>query len=325
MSGVETLAVTEDEAGLRLDRWFRRRFPGLGHGRIEKLCRTGQVRVDGGRVKASTRLDTGQAVRVPPLGDLSAPVPRPRPAPDAADAEWLRRSVVHRDDDVIAINKPPGLAVQGGTGVSRHVDALLDALQFDAPERPRLVHRLDKDTGGLLLLGRNARAAAALAAAFRGRKAHKLYWALVVGVPKLAAGVIDAPLEKLGRPGNAKVAPSAEGKRAVSRYRVIEKAGRRVSWLGLYPETGRTHQLRVHCSVLGTPILGDGKYGGAEAFIDGVPGGKRLHLHARALEIPHPRRGTLRLEAKLAPELAATWRFFAFDPNSAPPPDFDAI
>lgn len=325
MSAVESLAVTEDEAGIRLDRWFRRRFPGLGQGRIEKLCRTGQIRVDGGRVKASTRLGAGQTVRVPPLGDPSPPAPRPRPESDPADAEWLRRCVVHRDDDVIAINKPPGLAVQGGTGVSRHVDALLDALQFDAPERPRLVHRLDKDTGGLLLLGRNARAAAALAAAFRGRRAHKLYWALVVGAPRLAAGVIDAPLEKQGRPGAAKVVPSAEGKRAVSRYRVIEQAGRRVAWLALYPETGRTHQLRVHCALLGTPILGDGKYGGAEAFIDGVPGGKRLHLHARALSIPHPRRGTLELEVPLASELAATWRFFAFDPDAAPAPDFDAL
>ena len=233
--------------------------------------------------------------------------------------------MLHRDDDVIAINKPPGLAVQGGTGVTRHVDALLDALQFDAPERPRLVHRLDKDTSGLLVLGRNARAAAALAAAFRGRDAHKLYWALVAGVPGLAAGVIDAPLEKQGRPGAAKVAPSAAGKRAITRYRVIEKAGRRIAWLALYPETGRTHQLRVHCTVIGTPILGDGKYGGREAFIEGVPGAKQLHLHARALSIPHPRRGTLRLEAPLPPELAATWRFLAFDPECAPAPEFEAL
>ncbi len=326
MTGVETISVTEDEAGLRLDRWFRRRFPALGHGRLEKLCRTGQVRVDGARVKASTRLAAGQSVRVPPLGDLSRPAPRPpRPATDSADAEWLRAAVLHRDDDVIAINKPPGLAVQGGTGVSRHVDALLDALQFDAPERPRLVHRLDKDTSGLLVLGRNARAAAALAAAFRGRKAHKLYWALVVGVPELAAGVIDAPLEKQGGPGAIKVVQSRDGKRAVTRYRVIETAGSRVAWLALYPETGRTHQLRVHCTVMGTPILGDGKYGGSEAFIEGVPGARQVHLHARALSLPHPRRGTLHLEAPLPPELAATWRFFAFDPNAAPPPDFDAL
>ena len=327
MTGVQTIEVTDADADRRLDRWFRQHFPDLPHGRLEKLLRTGQIRVDGARVRASTRLAAGQEVRVPPLG--AAP-PRRRPVRPTADPRDLARAhelVIHRDDHVIAINKPPGLAVQGGTGVRRHLDAMLDGLTFGAPERPRLVHRLDKDTSGVLVLGRTPKAAARLAAAFRGRTAEKTYWALVVGIPPRRDGRIDTALAKgqvaaPGAPGarGERVAAVAGGRRAVTDYAVIGTAGRRVAWLALRPLTGRTHQLRVHCTALGTPILGDGKYGGRDAFLAGVPGDARLHLHARALRMPHPAGGSLEVVAEMPPALAAAWRFFGFDPAAAADP-----
>jgi len=284
--------------------------------------RTGQIRVDGGRSKASDRLEAGQEIRIPPLPAEDRPSAAPRPVrTDSREAEGLRALVIHRDDDVLAIIKPPGLAVQGGTGVSRHLDAMLDALRFGAAERPRLVHRLDKDTSGVLVLARNAFAATKLADAFRGRDAKKTYWALVVGVPKQESGRISSEIAKRGVQGAERMAEvDGEGKRATTEYAVIEVAGKAVAWLALHPLTGRTHQLRVHCEALGTPILGDGKYGGRAAFIDGVPDGGMLHLHARALEIPHPRGGVLRLEAPLPSGLTATWKFFGFDPAIARAP-----
>ncbi len=317
MSAVQTVKVVADDADLRLDRWFRRHFPSLTHGRLEKLLRTGQVRVDGGRVKSSTRLAEGQRIRVPPLGDVPATRPkRSRTAPDPNDVKDIRARVIHMDDYVLAINKPPGLPVQGGSGVTRHLDAMLDGLKFDAYDRPRLVHRLDKDTSGVLLLGRTARAAAALAQGFRSREAEKTYWAIVVGVPDIAQGRIDQDIAKRAVDGDGServVADDEAGKRAVTYYSVIETAGRKAAWVALRPETGRTHQIRAHCWVLGNPILGDGKYGGADAFIDGIPGGRRLHLHARSIEIPHPDSGTLSVNADLPPDLVNTWRFFGFD------------
>ncbi len=322
MTGVQTIRVSDDEAGIRLDRWFRRHFAAVSHGRLEKLLRTGQVRVDGGRSKASVRLEAGQEIRIPPLGDEIKIAPRHAAAPlSDREADRLRALVIHREDDVIVLNKPPGLAVQGGTGVSRHLDAMLDALQFDAAERPRLVHRLDRDTSGVLVLARNAFAATKLADAFRGRDAQKTYWALVVGVPKTQSGRISSEIAKRGAPGRERMEDAdGDGKRAITDYAVIEVAGKEVAWLELHPRTGRTHQLRVHCKTLGTPILGDGKYGGAGAFIDGLPEGRTLHLHARALEIPHPRGGMLRVRADLPATMAKTWKFFGFDPSLAPDP-----
>ncbi|MGE5503650.1 MAG: RluA family pseudouridine synthase, partial [Actinomycetota bacterium] len=245
---------------------------------------------------------------------------------DEATARMLRDCVLYKDADVIALNKPPGLAVQGGTGMAdRHLDAMLDALRFDAPERPRLVHRLDKDTSGVLLLGRNAAAAAKLAAAFKGRAAHKLYWALVVGVPKLRKGRIDAPLAKLpGRAGEKVAVDDDEGKRAVTWYRVVDSALKKAAWLEMEPRTGRTHQLRAHSVVLGTPILGDGKYGAKDAFIEGTGVSRKLHLHARAVRIPHPKGGTLEVVAPLPPHMAASFAFFGFDQHDAGKP-FDAF
>ncbi len=296
---MNTFEVATDEAGLRLDRWFRRRFPEVAHGRLEKLVRTGQVRVDGARIKAGHRLAAGQRVRVPPLGE-AAPRPRPEPPPvSAEDARRLRSRVLWRDDEIVAIDKPPGLAVQGGTRTVRHLDMMLDALRFGSSERPRLVHRLDRDTSGVLVLARGATAAARLAAAFRGRTVRKLYWALVAGRPRRNEGRIDAALAK--RPGarGERVDATGEGKAAVTHYRVIDALGNRAAWLALEPRTGRTHQLRAHCAALGAPIVGDGKYGGRAAFLGGEGIANMLHLHARAIEVPRAGGPEFRIVAPL--------------------------
>ncbi|HYB58591.1 MAG TPA: RluA family pseudouridine synthase, partial [Alphaproteobacteria bacterium] len=216
-----------------------------------------------------------------------------------------------------ALNKPPGLAVQGGTGTVRHLDAMLDALRFGCAERPRLVHRLDRDTSGVLLLGRNAAAARALAEAFRDRTTRKLYWAITVGVPRPLQGKIDLPLAKLpGRAGERMAPDEEEGKRAVTYYKVLEHMGKKAAWVALWPVTGRTHQLRVHLAAIGTPILSDGKYGGKAAFLSGEKISRKLHLHARALTLPHPKTGRpLTLTAPLPEHMRASWRLFGFDPE----------
>jgi len=314
MSRVQTIAVTVDEADLRLDRWFKRRFPELGHGRLEKLLRTGQVRVEGRRARSNTRLEPGQRVRVPPLGDAKTAPPGRRPTPEIPerDIRALRAAVLYKDDDVLAINKPAGLAVQGGTGLDRHLDAMLDALQFDATERPRLVHRLDRDTSGVLLLARNVRAAAELAQAFRRKDCRKVYWAVVAGVPKPVSGRIDLALSKLPGRAGERMAPDEEGKEAVTEYRVLDHAGKQAAWLELRPLTGRTHQLRAHCAAMGTPILGDRKYGGDAAFLAGSQDTRRLHLHARGIELRRAGGGVLHVTAPPSPHLTATLEFLGF-------------
>ena len=267
-------------------------IPGLGHGRLEKLLRTGHIRVDGKRACSGDRVVPGQAILIPPFGELTSPT-RPAPAQvRAADAAMLQAAILHRDDAVIAVNKPPGLAVQGGTATERHIDGLLDALRFGNDERPRLVHRLDRDTSGVLVVARTAAAAAFLTRAFRDKTTRKIYWAVVVGLPKPQQGRIALPLAKTPGRGGERVRPDAdEGRNAVTYYRVIDNAGDRASCLALMPLTGRTHQLRAHCAAVGTPVLGDAKYGEAAAHLAGVPGSRRLHLHARTLAIPHPRAG----------------------------------
>jgi len=313
---VQVVDVAADEAGSRLDRWFKRRFPGLTHGKLEKLLRTGQIRVDGKRVKAAARLEAGQQIRVPPIADDPAPAKRavlPARIPARA-VDDLIASVLYRDDDVIAINKPAGLAVQGGTKTDLHVDAMLDELRFGSAHRPRLVHRLDKDTSGVLLLARHPAAAAALAGAFRSKTAVKLYWAIVVGLPRVPEGKIDLPLDKVPGPrGEHVVADEGEGKRAVTVYRVIDHIGKRAAWLAMSPLTGRTHQLRVHAAAIGHPILGDGKYGGQEAFLGGDVISDRLHLHARRVRLPHPGGGQLSVVAPLPASFAATLDALGFD------------
>ena len=300
---------------MRLDRWLKRRFPGVPHARLHKWLRTGQVRLDGKRAKAGDRVCTGQGVRVPPVDEA---LPPPIPPVTEADAVALKARILHRDARVLAVNKPPGLAVQGGTGLSRHLDGLLDALRFDSGDRPRLAHRLDKDTSGVLLLGRDAAATAKLAAAFRAHAARKLYWAVVVGAPKPASGRVRLALAKApGRRGERMAPGPAGAKKAETLYRVVESAGQKAAWLALEPLTGRTHQLRAHCLALGAPILGDGKYGGRAAFLDLGSGGRKLHLHARAIRIPHPGGGVLEVTAPLPAHMIETWQLFGFDEGTA--------
>ena len=320
MSGVATLEIAPEDGAQRLDRWFKRHYPAIGHGRLEKLLRTGQIRVNGKRARAGTRLAPGDRVRVPPLpegGEERAPRRAPPPM-DEADVDMVQSAVIYRDGDMIALNKPPGLPVQGGSRVARHLDAMLDALRFDAADAPRLVHRLDRDTSGILLLARHAAAARELTALFRNRQLQKLYWALVVGVPKPTQGRIDAPLAKRQVGAGERVIATAEGgQRAITDYALIDTAGRRLSWLALMPRTGRTHQLRAHtASVFDHPVVGDGKYGGEAAFPAGFE--PRLHLHARALALPRPGgKAPLVLSAPLPPHMAAAWRFLGFDPEPA--------
>lgn len=315
MSRARIATVAAGDHDIRLDRWFRRHFPDLGHGRLEKLLRTGQIRVDGGRARASTRVAAGCAVRIPP--GLSENFSRPdRRAPvSPADTAFIRGRVLYRDDEVIAIDKPAGLAVQGGSKVKASVDAMLDALRFDGDERPRLVHRLDKDTSGVLAIARTRQAAAFLVAAFREGKVEKEYWALVSGVPELSRGIVDLALAKTSAPGGGRerVTGDAPGaKRARTAYAVLAEA-RRVSWLSLMPETGRTHQIRVHCQAMGTPILGDRKYGSATGEIDGPPPVKRLMLHARGLVLPRPEGSPVTVTAPLDADMLAQWSFWGFE------------
>jgi 23S rRNA pseudouridine955/2504/2580 synthase len=323
---VAARVVTVDEADIRLDRWFRRHFPGLTQGAIQKLCRTGQVRVDGHRVDAATRLAAGQSVRVPPLP--AAPIDKPKPEIDPDIARDLQRLVIHRDEQLLVLNKPHGMPVQGGPGITHHLDAWLDALRFDAPDRPRLVHRLDRDTSGVLLLARTPGTAAKLAAAFRTRAVEKTYWAIVAGRPVPPEGRIDLPLRRIGgsRGERTEVADrdDEEAARAITDYRTLDHAGRKLAWLELSPLTGRTHQLRVHCVAIGAPILGDVKYARPDqnnAFAATVAGlSSELHLHARALRLPHPAGGTLLVEADLPPHMMATFRTLGFHAPPARPP-----
>lgn len=315
---VEMMTVAADEGDIRLDRWFKRHYPLLAHGRLEKLLRTGQVRVDGKRAKSNQRLEVGQAIRVPPLGDMSeAPPPKSRDTVSEEDSAMLRSRVLYRDDLVLIIDKPAGLATQGGTGMTRHLDGMLDALRFDAAERPRLVHRLDKDTSGVLVLGRTASAAAALAKAFKSRDAHKIYWGLVVGMPNPPDGTIKAPIAKMeGAHGERMEVNPYEGQSAVTDFKVIDNAARKAAWVQMEPRTGRTHQLRVHMAYLGTPIAGDGKYGDPEKQLQGQVS-RKLHLHARAIEIPHPDGGVLRAIAPLPKHMEESFDFFGFDIDQA--------
>ncbi|HDO51145.1 MAG TPA: RluA family pseudouridine synthase [Rhizobiales bacterium] len=327
MSDVELVEVASAEAGMRLDRWFRAHYPSIAHGALQKLLRTGQIRVDGGRAKANARLAAGQQVRVPPV-KFDAVRPKARRGLSAEDRRFIQSLVIHKDKDILALNKPAGLAVQGGTGTTRHIDKLLDGLQFDASERPRLVHRLDKDTSGVLLLARNRAAASALGDTLKDRAAIKTYWALLKGVPSPRRGEISLRLVKKGGAGAERIHIAEEGEagamKAITRYAVIEPAGSKLCWAALWPLTGRTHQLRVHLAAIGHPIVGDGKYGGSDAHPGGDISGK-LHLHARKIEIPHPSGGNFRISARLPDHMLKTWKLFGFDPDLESEPFEDEV
>ena len=314
MSGVQQIEVAQDEAETRLDRWFRRRFPEVSHVRLQKLLRTGQIRVDGKRAESSTRLSAGQSICVPPLGEANVQRAEPKkPQINERDATDLRRRVLYRDDWVIVIDKPAGLAVQGGSGTTRHLDGMLDALAFDG-ERPRLVHRLDRDTSGVLVLARTAQSARRLAESFSGKRARKYYWAVTVGVPLEQRGRIDAALAKqAGARGERVALDDDDGRQAVSLYSVVDHAATRAAWVALWPLTGRTHQLRVHMAAIGAPILGDMKYGGPDAQLPGGEVGRGLHLHARRIILPNPSgRGRIDVTAPLPAHMRETWKTFGF-------------
>ena len=343
MSGVQTVTVGDGEGDQRLDRWLKRRFPQLSQGRIEKMCRKGELRVDGGRVKASTRVATGQEIRVPPLPDTAAPPPPEGPRITDSDAGMIRSCVIWRDDHVLALNKPPGLPVQGGSGQARHVDGLGAALRFGLDENPRLVHRLDKDTSGVLILARTRAVAKALTESFRHRATRKIYWAAVAGAPHPKNGTIRFGLVKApghGKAGEgekmlavhpAEIDTTPGAKRAQTDYATIEAAARRCAWLALQPVTGRTHQLRAHMAEIGHPIVGDGKYGGSAQENQGDGWGanlggalsRKLHLHARSLTLEHPvTRKPLHLVAALPEHMRDTWATFQWDPAEAPEDPF---
>lgn len=315
MSEVRQFTVGLDDDGIRLDRWFKRHLPETSFNTVSRWARTGQLRVDGARATPGDRLQAGQTLRVPPPEAAITPARKApsRPPLTPEQQEFAQSLVIHRDAQAIVLNKPPGLATQGGTKTHDHVDRLLDGLNFEIETRPKLVHRLDKDTSGALLLARTARAAAYFSKHFSGRSARKLYWAIVVGVPDIDDGVIDLPLAKQPGTGGEKMhVDEAEGQPARSRYRVIERAGNRAAWVLLQPFTGRTHQLRVHMAAIGHPILGDGKYGGQEAFLTGGVS-RKMHLHARRIRIDHPDGGKLDVTADLPQHFAETLDTLGFD------------
>lgn len=347
MSRVQTITIEEGDADQRLDRWFKRVFPHVGQGRIEKMCRKGEIRVDGGRVKASTRLETGNEVRIPPLPAPGEQPPRPvNMRVSDKDAKMIRDCVIYKDDHVIAINKPAGLPTQGGSKQTKHVDGLAEALKFDFEEKPRLVHRLDKDTSGVLLLARTRKAAQALTAALRHKETRKIYWAVVAGVPtpylgEIKYGLVKAPGhgkrgegEKMHavHPRDIDATPGA--KRAHSQYATLYRVASRASWVAMEPLTGRTHQLRAHMAEIGHPIIGDGKYGGSGqenlgdgwgAQLGGIISNK-LHLHARTMAFEHPEtKKPVTIHADLPPHMALTWETFGWTPDLADEDPFESL
>jgi 23S rRNA pseudouridine955/2504/2580 synthase len=344
MSAVQTLTVSVDDGEQRLDKWFKRRFPQLTQGTVEKMCRTGQVRVDGARAKASDRVIPGQMIRIPPLPDSAAPVRTAESRISAADTKMIQNAVLWKDEHIIILNKPPGLPSQGGSGQGdRHVDGLAEALKFGFKEKPKLVHRLDKDTSGLLMLARTDRVARALSEALRHRLTRKIYWAAVAGVPHPRKGSIKYGLMKAPGHGRgadqermqcvhpAKMADYPDAKRAQSDYFVLWFLGTRLSWMALEPVTGRTHQLRAHMAEIGHPIIGDGKYGGSSVENEGDGWGaqvggdisRKLHLHARSLTIQHPiSKAMMTFTAPLPEHMARTWKTLDWGENDVPADPF---
>lgn len=316
MSDVRTFTVDDDDDGIRLDRWFKRHLPDVSFNLVSRWARTGQLRLGGKRAVPGDRVEAGQEIRVPPLDSAPARPARlqPRRNPLTADEEqFVRDMVIYEDASAFVLNKPPGLATQGGTKTTQHLDRLLDGLAGDGA-RPKLVHRLDKDTSGALLVARSARSAGHFAKAFSGRTARKVYWALVVGDLSGDQGVIDAPLAKQPGTGGEKMHISEEhGLPAKTRWRVVDRAGNRAAWVELQPLTGRTHQLRAHMAAIGHPIVGDAKYGGPEAFLTGGIS-RKLHLHARRIAIDAPDGGQIDVTADLAPHFAESLATLGFEP-----------
>ena len=313
---VRQFTVDAEDDGIRLDRWFKRHLPEAGFGEVSRWARTGQLRIDGKRATPGDRIEAGQVIRVPPQSAKAAPArpQRRREVLSEDEIEFVRAMVIESDPAAFVLNKPPGLATQGGTKTKDHLDRLLGGLVDEGAPRPKLVHRLDKDTSGALLVARTPRAAAFFSRAFSGRTARKVYWAVVAGVPSVEEGLIDLPLAKQPGTGGEKMhVDEEEGQPSRTRYRVIERAGNRAAFVELQPLTGRTHQLRVHMLAIGHPIVGDGKYGGQDAFLTGAIS-RKLHLHARRLRIDHPDGGRIDATAALPEHFAATLASLGFDP-----------
>ncbi|SPF77786.1 RluA family pseudouridine synthase [Pseudoprimorskyibacter insulae] len=349
MSGVQQVTVGPGDGDQRLDRWFKRHFPHVAQGRIEKMCRKGEIRIDGARAKASTRIEVGQTIRIPPLPEASevqASQPAPKPRVSDADAKLIQSCVIYRDDHIIALNKPPGLPTQGGSKQLRHVDGLAEALKFGLDEKPRLVHRLDKDTSGVLLLARSREIAKALTEAIRHRNTRKIYWSLVAGVPtpylgEIRYGLVKAPGH--GRQGEGEkmicVHPremdrTPGAKRAHTLYATLYRVAGRAAWVAMEPLTGRTHQLRAHMAEIGHPIIGDGKYGGSSqenmgdgwgAQLGGIIS-KKLHLHARSMSFEHPvTHKTVTVRAPLPEHMAHSWDTFGWSEDLAAEDPFESL
>jgi 23S rRNA pseudouridine955/2504/2580 synthase len=327
----ELRTIDPDDDGIRLDRWFKRHYPAVTHVLLQKLLRKGEVRLDGKRVKAADHVSTGQAVRLPPQV-VHAKDERPQKAATEAkhplaskDMGSLADRILYMDKQVIVIDKPPGLATQGGSGLTRHVDGMLDSLQYEKPTRPKLVHRLDRDTSGVLLVARTAQAASGLSQSLALRDTSKIYWALVRGVPKQKHGVVKAALAKegghgpRGRDERMTVSDDDEAKSALTEYAVMGTAGQEFAWVAARPITGRTHQIRVHMASLGTPIVGDFKYGGTDARAKGEIADK-LHLHARSIDIGRPDGGRLQATAPLPSHMLKSWKLLGFDPDDKSDP-----
>ena len=314
-----TFTVDEDDDGIRLDRWFKRHMPDVSFNIVSRWARTGQLRLSGKRAAPGDRIEAGQEIRVPPAEATPARSPRPQPRRNPLteeEVELVREMVIFEDPNAFVLNKPPGLATQGGTKTTQHLDRLLDGLAGEGG-RPKLVHRLDKDTSGALLVARSARAAGHFSKGFSSRTARKIYWALVVGVPSGEEGTIDAPLAKQPGTGGEKMHIDEEsGLPAKTRWRLLERAGNRAAWLELQPLTGRTHQLRAHMAALGHPIVGDAKYGGPEAFLTGGIS-RKLHLHARRIRIDAPGGGKIDVTADLPAHFAESLTMLGFDAASA--------
>ncbi|WP_375174786.1 RluA family pseudouridine synthase [Pseudooceanicola sp.] len=346
MSGVQMITVAAEDEGQRLDRWLRRLFPQVTQGRIEKMCRKGDLRVDKGRVKSAHRLAAGMVVRVPPIPDGEAKPPKPATEISEADRRMIQSCVLWKDDHIIALNKPPGLPTQGGSKQTRHVDGLSEALRFGSEQKPRLVHRLDKDTSGVLLLARTREAAQGLTAALRHRETRKIYWALVAGVPtpylgEIRFGLVKAPGHGKSGEGEKMIAvhpremdhtPGA--KRAHTLYATLYRVASRAAWVAMEPLTGRTHQLRAHMAEIGHPIIGDGKYGGSgqENLGDGWGaqlGGvisKKLHLHARSMTFLHPvTKRPVTVTAPLPDHMADSWETLGWTEDLAADDPFEAL
>lgn len=321
---VETIPVTPDEGGMRLDRWFKERFPQVTFGRLQKMLRKGEIRVDGKRVQANLRLAVGSEIRVPKMvrePAQSAPSLKPPPGLSKADRNFIENMILFEDDAVFVLNKPFGIAVQGGTKTARHIDGILAGMVDRFGDRPRLVHRLDRDTTGVLLVAKTRQAASRLGKLFQSRSAHKTYWALVKGVPKPHQGKIEAALVKAQTPDGDRVRKSLPGEQQVAQhatthYSVIDRVAHKASWVSLKPVTGRQHQLRAHMQIIDCPIVGDNKYGGDVDMPD-VDMEAKLHLHARRLVVPHPTPGQDKIDvtAPLPEHMLKTWDLLGLDPN----------